>query len=649
MRKSYSFADISITILLTAMRNASFITIVLTVAIFAFAACSKKENISIPELVQAEAIMYEHPDSALQILQEMQTPASSQKLEYATWALLMTHAKYKMFIRQTDSLVNIAYSYFMKREDAQRKALVLYLKGGICQDNKDIEEAQRLFLEASGYAEKNDDYQLCYLINAQLGNIYVLRSYKEYALDAFSKAYQYALKSNNSEYIASSQMYLGRVYSIQLKFDLAIECYKNAIEVAKQNHSLRKIIASCNELAGVYTETKDYEQAMYYVKQAIKNNSIGAIKGQINLVIGDIYNRTGLIDSAYYYLDRVIAFEKNPRTVNSACRILYDLSKKERKFKEALFYSDKLLSGLDSLYSSHRDQELAKMQEKYNQQKVINEKNQLKIEKDKNTRTALIALVLLICVIATLIYIYQRKLMKKERTIQKKEEEIRRSMMQISENRSLIKHNQSKMEELMAQIKANKGMQEQLKELSKTYSEMQQQNGALSNENQVLQENIEQYSSSLDAQSEELRKLNELTEEIQRLHDREKALSTQLVKNTKVLNNLITDPQYIDTIQWKDIEEAVNTIFDNFTERLSQKISTLTEYDLHLCCLIKLRMNNASIATALGISSASVSKQKFRLKERITQQVVEFRENFALDLWLWDFYRIGCPYFLFTI
>lgn len=621
------------------MRNVSFITIALIVGIFAFAACSEKEkgSISVPELAQAEAIMYEHPDSALQILQEMQTPASSQKLECATWALLMTHAKYKMFIRQTDSLVNIAYSYFMKREDAQRKALVLYLKGGICQENKDIEDAQKFFLEAADYAETTDDYQLCYLTNAQLGNIYVLRSYKEYALNAFSKAYQYALKSNNSEYIASSQMYLGRVYSIQLKFDLAIECYKNAIEVAKQNHNLRKIIASCNELAGVYTETKDYEQAMYYVKQAIKNNSIGAIEGQINLVIGDIYNRTGQIDSAYYYLDRVIAFEKNPRTVNSACRILYDLSKKERKFKEALFYSDKLLSGLDSLYSSHRDQELAKMQEKYNQQKVINEKNQLKIEKDKNTRTALIALVLLICVIATLIYIYQRKLMKKERTIQKKEEEIRRSMMQISDNGRLIKHNQSKMEELMAQIEANKDMQEQLEELSKTYSEIQQQNEVLSNENQVLQKNIEQYSSSLDAQSEELRKLNELTEEIQRLHDREKALSTQLVKSTKVLNNLITAPRHIDTIQWKDIEEAINTIFDNFTERLSQKISTLTEYDLHLCCLIKLRMSNANIATALGISSASVSKQKFRLKERITQQVVAFRENSALDLWLWDF------------
>lgn len=98
-----------------------------------------------PELVQAEAIMYEHPDSALHILQEMQIPATSQELEHATWALLMTQAKYKNYIKQSDSLVNIAYSYFMKREDMQRKALVLYSKGGILYENKNIEEAQKFF------------------------------------------------------------------------------------------------------------------------------------------------------------------------------------------------------------------------------------------------------------------------------------------------------------------------------------------------------------------------------------------------------------------------------------------------------------------------------------------------------------------------
>lgn len=432
-------------------------------------------------------------------------------------------------------------------------------------------------------------------------------------------------------------IYLGRIYSIQNEFDIAIECYKKSIELAEKNHKIKKVIIASNELAGVYTETKDYEQALYYVRQAMKNNSAGDIKGQIDLVIGDIYYRTGQIDSAYYYLKRVVAFEKAPRTVNEACRILYDLSKKEQKYKEALFYSDKLLNGLDSLYSSHRNQELAEMQEKYNQQKIINEKNQLKIEKDENTRYALIALILLICVIATLIYIYQRKLMKKERIIQKKEEDLRRNTIKLSENGFLIRRNQLRMEELLIQIEANKDMQEQLEELSKTYSEIQQQNEVLAKENQALQENIEQYSSSLNAQSEELKKLNELTEENQRLHDREKVLSNQLVKSTKILNNLITAPKYIDAAQWKDIEEAVNNVFDNFTGRLLKKIPMLTEYELHLSCLIKLSMSNANIATVLGIAPASVSKQKYRLKEHIAQQVDVLKGNSTLDLWLWEF------------
>ena len=78
------------------------------------------------ELVQAENLMYEHPDSALQILQGMVIP--SDKEAHATWALLLTQAKYKCDIAQSDSLVNVAYDYFMKGKNAQRKALALYHK-----------------------------------------------------------------------------------------------------------------------------------------------------------------------------------------------------------------------------------------------------------------------------------------------------------------------------------------------------------------------------------------------------------------------------------------------------------------------------------------------------------------------------------------
>ena len=43
----------------------------------------KKDTLQtlLPPLVKAEHIMYEYPDSALHILQEMQMPASSDKLQ----------------------------------------------------------------------------------------------------------------------------------------------------------------------------------------------------------------------------------------------------------------------------------------------------------------------------------------------------------------------------------------------------------------------------------------------------------------------------------------------------------------------------------------------------------------------------------------
>ncbi|WP_289226548.1 tetratricopeptide repeat protein [uncultured Bacteroides sp.] len=622
------------------MKIAYFITTtIISITFLFFTACSSKEqsSTSLPELIQAETIMYQHPDSALHILQNMEMPDATQKLEHATWALLMTQAKYKMYIKQNDSLANIAYKYFMEQEEAQRKALVLYLKGEIFYDNKNIEEAQNFLLKATTYAEKTDDYQLCHLIYAELGCIYARRSYKEYALEAFNKAYQYAIQSKNLKYIISSQIYLGRTYTILEKINLAIESYQAAINIAKENHNIKNVIAASNELAGVYLKIKDYKKALYHAKQAINNNSIVFFKGQTNLIIGEIYNQMGQIDSAYYFFNQATLFKTNTFTVNEVYHALYNLSKKEHKYKDAIFYNDKYLIGLDSIYNSHRKQELAEMQEKYNQQKIINEKNQLKIEKDKDTRNALVTLLLLIFLIAVLIYIYQRKLMRKEHIIQKKEEDIRRSMIQISENEIAIKHNQARMQELNAQIKDNKGVQEQLDELNRIYAEMQQQNEALAYENQTLQKNIEQYSSTLNAQSEELKRLNELTEENQRLHDRERILSKQLVKNTKVLNELVIAPKYVDVTQWRNIEEAINSIFDNFTKRLSTKLPTLTEYEIHLCCLIKLNMNNTNMATALGISPASVSKQKYRLKEHIAQQNETLGRNQALDLWIWDF------------
>lgn len=608
--------------------------------IITISACTKKEDKTpylSAELALAEAVMYAYPDSALHILQRMQVPPPAQELEYATWALLTTHAKYKNFIKQSDSLVNIAYDYFLKNKDEEHTAVALYLKGGICNENDNDIQAQKYFLKAANYAVTTENYNLCYLIYSKLGNIYAYSSIKGYTSITLNKAYQYALKTNNPEYIISSLISLGRAYTVEEDAKNAISSYLRAIEIAKKNQNKTKIMYASNEIAYFYLKNQDYQNALFYAKQAQETDYEKKMQGQIFLMLGKIYYEMGKTDSAYHYLNELISFETYIRTLTDAYYLLYELSKKEQKYKNAIAYSDKLIAGLDSIHRLDKSRNLAEMQAKYDQQKIINEKNQLKLEKDKNTRNALIILALLLSIIAILIYIYQRKLMIKERALQKKEEEIRINTIKINENGILIKRNLLRMEELMKQIAANKDMQEQLEEFNKTYSEIQLQNEELTEENQMLQKNIDKYSSSLMAQSEELKKLNEIAEESQRLHNRERILCSQLVMKTQILHEIITAPHYIEDQDWRDIVESINMIFDNFTIRLSEKIPTLTEYDLHLCCLIKIGMDNTNIAILLGISPASVSKQKFRIKERIMRQSDAKWESSTLDPWIWDF------------
>lgn len=113
----------------------------------------------LPELQQAESIMYESPDSALHLLQSMPVPQPSDRLQYATWALFTTQARYKLVIQQSDSLIDIAYDYFMKKGDAQRKALVSYYKGAIYKEHQRMKEAHQYYLQAVEEVEGTNDYK----------------------------------------------------------------------------------------------------------------------------------------------------------------------------------------------------------------------------------------------------------------------------------------------------------------------------------------------------------------------------------------------------------------------------------------------------------------------------------------------------------
>lgn len=173
-----------------------------------------------------------------------------------------------------------------------------------------------------------------------------------------------------------------------------------------------------------------------------------------------------------------------------------------------------------------------------------------------------------------------------------------------------------------------------MEEQTKVLQELKSRNNTLIQENQELQKEITEMSSTLDEKIEEINQHRSLLKENQRLHNRERFLSAMLVEKHEVLGKLKKPLRYIEEQQWKPIKEAINLLFDNYTERLVQQIPTLTESDLQICCLIKLHFTNTEIAALLAISTTSVTKRKVRLKERILQEIDSFDESQMLDLWL---------------
>ncbi len=617
-------------ITMSSFKHAGLIISIITSLI----SCTHNKNYTTtfqPELAKAEAIMYRYPDSALHILQGIQPDNPSDNEQYATWALLMTQAQYKNQIEQSDSLINIAYSYFINQDNAQRKALALYYKGILCHESHHAEDALSFYLEATTEIEKTNDYQLGFLINSEIGLMYLYRKLNDYAMEYFEKAHHNAELSNNQTYIAFSFIYIARAFSQKKQYNKAIEYYEKAIKIGQVNNYPTILASAMNETSFLFLKTGDNKKALQYAKDCIKIKKTD----QRIFSLGDTYRYLKMYDSAYFYLNQA-SLSPNIHTARSAYQALFYISQEEKDYKKAVEYSNKLWFYQDSIGKTDRNKALIEMQEKYDQQKIINENNLSQIKKDRIIRNVLIALIILSFIIAITNYLYQRKIVSQKQEILEKEEKIRYFTMKIHENETLINRNKMRIEELTIQMEGSQEIKEQWKEQNKIRQEIQQQNEMLKLENNKLQNHISNYAQSLKEKSKELEAMEHLSEENQYLHKREAFLCNQLINQTELFNKLKTT-KYIDDQLWQEIKEKIDLLFDNYTKRLYHQIPSLTDGDIQICCLIKLRFSNGDIAKMLAISPTSVSKRKLRLKERIVQEIGSLGENQSLDLWLMEY------------
>ena len=593
-----------------------------------------KEKTPLPELVHAESVMFDHPDSALHILEAMPMPSARRDKEnHALWCLLVTQAQVKQIIKiSSDSLVRIAYDYYKPTDNARRKAMSALYMGDINYELGNIEDAMQYYLEGKTEVEKTDDYKTGFLIMSSLGKLYLYRNFEEYAFEACSKAYDYAVEDSNKRYQMVSLQYLARCYCLLDKLPIAIETYQKCMEIALElgleNDDYYYGVQQ--ETALVYTNSCEYEKSLSILRSF-------PVKYRSNSLIGKNLFSLGKLDSAFYYLNKALNTD-NVYTKESVYRYLYRLCDNSKYHQYLKTYCDSLLFYTDSVMSLDKGKEIIAYKEKYDHQKLITEQQRLKLEKADTQRMLFIITICLIVVIAVVAYFYQKRLVRMETTIRKQSEQMQDYMLQLHEYETRLMQNNRYMEELQEQISRQEVNAEDIESYREQIDSLQSENGRLSENINILQNHIAEYTSKLDKVRRDTEKFRSISEENLNLKQRERMLVDYVVDNDSLVKELREKSRVLDDREWETLEQMCESTYGNFVSRLQGICPTLTKQELHLCILIKLRFSNTQMSEIFGVSVSSVSQKKFRLKKHLSDSLEGgFPEEMTLDRWVAEF------------
>ena len=426
--------------------------------------------------------------------------------------------------------------------------------------------------------------------------------------------------------------YLARSYCLTNELTKAIDTYNQCASLALELGlgTDRYYYKVQTEIALVYSNSGNLEKSLILSKSL-------PVEYQSSLLIGSNYLMLNQYDSAYLYLNRALNTD-NVYTKKETYRNLYRLGDIPQYRKYLKNYCDSLLFYTDSVMSLDKGKEIIAYKEKYDHQKLITEQQRLKLEKADAQRMMFIITICLIVVIAVVAYFYQKRLVRKETTIRKQSEQLQDFMLQLHEYETRLMQNNRYMEELREQLSSHDNDSDERHEQQEQMERLGAENSRLQTTIQDLQKRIGEYSSRLSEARKDVEQLRSLSEESLKLKERERRLTDYVVDNHRLVAELRTRSRVLSESEWQELTQLCESTWGDFIHRLLAFCPQLTEQELRLCLLIRLRFGNAQLAAIFAVSPASISQKKFRLKKHLSESGQgSFPEEMTLDRWLAEF------------
>ncbi len=480
--------------------------------------------------------------------------------------------------------------------------IVYRLQGDFEKALEEYIYANKIFVEQFEKSD-NDSSYLAFIGNSynNMGVVHSSMGRREKAIFYFNKSIEIKRQIKDKDGAMYAIHNLGCEYKLNQEYDKALTNFEEALKVAKSANIKSVELRSYIEIADINLVKKAFDKALNYYHLALKiakerKDQDGIL--QVNKGIGKLYMEKGEVGKAEQYLLNSLATAQETGTkvfIANNYNDLSELNERSGNFKQALKYHKLYKETSDELFNQNSDRAVTAMEAAFTSD--LKEKELAyqavrieSLEKDKAINSwmnwSLLAGLILLSIIMTVIYLYQKTTLKKNKEL-------------FSTKNKLISF------ELENIRLKEKELEQQLifknKELTTHTLNLVQKNGIL----EELKQSIKEIAKSVDG--EPAKKINQ----VKRLID----YSFNLDKD------------------WSNFKLHFEQVHHNFFNDLMERYPDLTASECRLCALIKLNLSTKEIASIMGINPESVKVARYRLRKKLGldghQKLPEFLINFS--------------------
>ena len=475
---------------------------------------------------------------------------------------------------------------------SQRYMRALYMLGCVYRDRGDAPMALHYYQEAVSQADTTDadcDFHTLCRIYGQMSSLYHRQRSPQQELEAERKAYAAAMKAKDTLAAISYYECMAGAYYAMGKKDSALAIVENSISQYAKMKERGLAAAEMGVAADFYIKKKDFKRADSLLKQYEAYSGFFDRNGKITpgreayyYIKGLYYQGVQELDSAIYFYRKLLNPKLDIEDVEMGYKGLMSVYHHLGMSDSTLKYADLYTQANDSANIIHSADEITRMQALYN----YNESQRIAAEKSAEANHYKFLLLISVAAFMLFAHLINRYIKKQKRL---KNEE-------MAANNAKYADTLERYETAQREFDALKQSSEQF--LAKKQQDIEQ-----------LQEALALYQAD---------KVNPADWGLER-----SLLEGDIVKELRQLAAHVLTPT---DQQWQSLHATVSKHLPDFYSEITKPQHHLTEKEINVCMLIKLRFIPTEIATLLDLTKQRVSNMRRSINHKL------FREEVAKTL-----------------